>query len=455
MIVVIIILVPMWLMQVVFLQDVYEFTKEHDVKKVQKNIVAVLSREGSLAENYNEILDIAADNELYIEIYDAKANSILNPFMLMDKNRRVNVNDIMSHYATNAIIEQMQEGNKATFSVKLKQQSGENNGALLIIVDRFELNGKHYYVSTRASLVPVQATSDILSRIFFIILAVVFVAAIVAAIIFASSITRPIRKVSEAANAVAGGDYTVKLPEETEDEMGMLMRDFNNMTLELSKVDALRKDLIANVSHELRTPLTMIKGYAETIRDLTGSNPEKREKQLDIIIDESDRLSGLITNMLDLSRLQAGKVEFHKTDVNISEMIKALLVRYDIFTDAGYEIKQSIADGVYCSCDENRIEQVICNLTDNAINHSVETKIVTVTLEESGLLKIHNYGDVIEPENIPHIWDRYYKVDKTGNRRVTGTGIGLSIVKEILVAHGFKFGVTSDETNGTTFWVKF
>ena len=286
MIVVIIILVPMWLMQVVFLQDVYEFTKELDVKNVQKNIVAVLSKNGSLVENYSQTLDIAADNELYIEIYDEEAKSILNPFMLMDKNRRINVNDIMSHYATNAIIEQMQEGNKATFSVKLKQDNDGGRGALLIIVDKFTLGERNYYVSTRASLVPVQATSDILSKIFLIILAVVFVAAIVAAIIFAGSITRPIRHVSEAAKAVARGDYTVKLPEETEDEMGMLMRDFNNMTLELSKVDAVRKDLIANVSHELRTPLTMIKGYAETIKDLTGNNPEKRDKQLDIIIDE-------------------------------------------------------------------------------------------------------------------------------------------------------------------------
>ena len=251
------------------------------------------------------------------------------------------------------------------------------------------------------------------------------------------------------------GNFDVKVGYKSEDEMGQLVDDFNNMTAELSKVDSIRKDLIANVSHELRTPLTMIKGYAETLRDLTINNPEKREKQLNIIVDESDRLSDLITNMLDLSKLQAGKTVLERADFDMSYMLNKLLKRYDIFKDKGYEFNISIADGVTVNGDYGRIEQVICNLIDNAVNHSVDSKKIDIDFGMNGIFRVRNFGDVIEPEDIKHIWDRYYKIDKTGNRRVTGTGIGLSIVKEILNLHGFKYGVTSDEQNGTIFTVEF
>ena len=454
-----IILIIMWLLQVVFLQDFYELVKEWDVKAVQKDVVTALSAEDStLTDNYENILQISQENDLYIEIYDEGGNLVISPisyFFSGGGMRRPNftMNNLFADSTVSATLSEMTAKGEKSKTIKMGENKDGRSSMLLI--DRFECDDINYYVVSKASLIPVRATSEILSRLIIWVFAAMLILSFIMSFIFASSITKPTRALSQAAKEIASGNYDVEVNYSSEDEMGQLVNDFNNMTAELSKVDGIRKDLIANVSHELRTPLTMIKGYAETLRDLTINNPEKREKQLNIIVDESDRLSALITNMLDLSRLQAGKSPLERADFNLSYMLNKLIRRYDIFKDQGYTFNISVAEGVVVNGDYGRLEQVICNLIDNAVNHSVESKTIDINLGMNGTFLVRNYGDVIEPENIKHIWDRYYKIDKTGNRRVTGTGIGLSIVKEILNLHGFKFGVTSDEKNGTVFWVNF
>ncbi len=453
-----ILLIIMWLFQVVFLQDFYELIKEWDVKGVQKEVVQALSSEGGLTENYEEILQISRENDLYIEVYDSNGNLLISPisyFFNMNGMRLpgLTIGNLYESSTVGATVAQTaQSGEKAKV---IKQEANIEGRSMMLLIDRFVCEDIEYYAVSRASLIPVQATADILSKIIFYIFIAMVILSLIMSVAFSTSITKPTRALSNAAKEVAAGKFDVKIDYEAEGEMGQLVSDFNNMTKELTKVDSIRKDLIANVSHELRTPLTMIKGYAETLRDLTINNPEKREKQLNIIVDESDRLSALITNMLDLSRLQAEKTTLERADFDLSYMINKLLRRYDIFKDQGYEFNVSVAEKVIVNGDYGRIEQVILNLIDNAVNHSVESKKIDINLGINKVFLVRNYGDVIEKENIKHIWDRYYKIDKTGNRRVTGTGIGLSIVKEILNLHNFKYGVTSDEENGTVFWVKF
>ena len=445
----------LWLLEIVFLQNFYEFSKEFDAKKIQTTIIRELS-DGDLRESYEEVIDISRRNDLFVLVYDGNGQILYHPFLYVDKSMgrvRVSVEDIMSGYKLGEVVTDMIESGKQTDTVKMR--NSHNMPSNLVLVNKFENGSRTYYAVSRTQLAPVQATSDILERILLIILLLVFVLSVIISFVLAESVCRPIINLSSAVKKVAKGDYNVKIMETREDEVGILQKDFNYMTNELSKVDNIRKDLIANVSHELRTPLTLIKGYAETIKDITGNNPSKRDTQLEIIIDETDRLSDLISNMLDLSKLQAGKVEFYRQETNISELVEKLGKRYEIFEDKGYEFIYDICPDVYVNCDVGRIEQVFCNLIDNAINHSVETKIVKITLDENKNFKVNNKGDIIEQSDLPFIWDRYYKIDKSGNRRVAGTGIGLSIVKEILVAHNYEFGVVSNDVEGTTFWVNF
>ena len=455
-----VILVIMWLLGVVFLQDFYEYTKELDVKEVQEEVVKTLSR-GNINESYEKLLEISRENDLFVEIFDNEGKIIISPYMYFmqnDSRIRMSFGNMMSSIvATNAVKEMIETGeNSKIIKIKPREDSGQQNQEnAIMLINKFNAGEAQYFVATRSSLVPIQSTADILGRLFVVIMIVVLIVSLVLAFAFASTITKPIRKLSVAARQVAAGNYDVNIQVENSDELGVLTNDFNEMTKELGKVDSIRKDLIANVSHELRTPLTMIKGYAETIRDLSGDIPEKREKQLGIIIDETDRLSGLITNMLDLSRLQADKLDFAFEEFNLTKMLKKLMERYDIYTQQGFVFNMNLAEDVMITGDYARLEQVVCNLVDNAINHSIDTQTVDIILTENGVFNVRNFGDVIEPEDIRHIWDRYYKIDKSGRRRIAGTGIGLSIVKEILTRHNFKYGVTSDKTNGTNFWIDF
>lgn len=455
-----VILIIMWLLGIVFLQDFYEFTKELDVKDDQIEIVAHLSK-GNINENYELLLELSRENDLFVEVFDNEGRIVISPYMYFMQNNpniRMNFGNMMSSIvATNAIKEMIETGeNSKVIKIKPKEDdTRKNQENAIMLINKFKAGGEHYFVATRSSLVPIQSTADILGRLFIVIMAVVLVVSLILAFAFASTITKPIRKLSAAARQVAAGNYDINLPVENADELGVLTNDFNEMTKELGKVDGIRKDLIANVSHELRTPLTMIKGYAETIRDISGENTDKREKQLGIIIDETDRLSSLITNMLDLSRLQADRLDFAIEEFNLTKMLTKLMERYDIYTQQGFVFNMNLAENVMITGDYARLEQVVCNLVDNAINHSIDTQTIDITLTENGVFNVRNFGDVIEPEDIRHIWDRYYKIDKSGRRRIAGTGIGLSIVKEILTRHNFKYGVTSDKTNGTNFCIEF
>ncbi len=459
--VVAVLITVIWLLFAIFLQNFYEYAKEGEVRKSQKQYISMLENADNMGEAYDKIIEMERKSDSFVEIYNQDKKLVFSPLMYVSNNemfgRRISPNNIVTTYAMPSVIQSMVENRQTSHTLKLKARNSDDVSTI-VLINTFENNNQTFYIASRASLVPVRDTRLIFNRFYMLILIIFLAMSLILSFIFAEYVAKPITRISNAAKEVSRGNYDIVLPSTgRKDEMSILTDDFNNMTKELTKVDSLRKDLLANVSHELKTPLTMIRGYAETIRDLTGNNPEKREKQLDIIIDESERLSGLIGNVLDLSRLQAGKTEFSEETFNLSEMIENILGRYEIFKEKGYEFDVNVEENIYSEGDGTRIEQVICNLIDNAINHTDLSKPVKITLEKSDFacLSVTNYGDIIEEQNIKHIWDRYYRIDKSGKRRVTGTGIGLSIVKEILTAHKYNFGVTSTLETGTTFWVKF
>ena len=217
---------------------------------------------------------------------------------------------------------------------------------------------------------------------------------------------------------------------------------------------------MSNISHDLRTPLTMIKAYAEMIRDLSGDNPEKRERHLKVIIDETDRLSSLVTDILDLSKLQAGVAEMHLETFNFSARLSGVISRFDIMKENdGIVIDLRAEDDIMITADITKLEQVVYNLINNAVTYTGDDNTVIVKLfrKENGMVRfeVEDHGEGISPENLPYIWDRYYKVSEqnsTHKRAKMGSGIGLSIVKNVLEQHRFQFGADSAQGRGSTFW---
>ena len=203
-------------------------------------------------------------------------------------------------------------------------------------------------------------------------------------------------------------------------------------------------------------PLTMIRSYAEMIRDLSGDNPEKRNAHLQVIIDEANRMSRLVGDMATITAMQTKKMVLHKEASDLSAMTASILASYEILQEQeGYDFKFNAPKECFVYADADKIKQVIANLTGNAVKYCGEDKVIEVSIRRIGKvfrLEVSDHGPGIKPEELPHVWDRYYKTSTNYVRETSGTGLGLSIVKEILTLHGANYGVESKVGKGSTFW---
>ncbi len=273
--------------------------------------------------------------------------------------------------------------------------------------------------------------------------------------------TRPIIHMKEKANALAGGDFTVNFHgEEYGQELTELADALNYARDELSKADTMQKELIANVSHDFKTPLTMIKAYASMILEISGDIPEKRNKHAQVIIDETDRLTTLVTDMLELSKMRSNLSALQTREFDMSSYLKEILARFEYLTETkGYVFHVDIEEGLYTRGDESKLGQVLYNLIGNAVNYTGENKRVFIELKKTSetvfRFSVTDTGAGIKEEELSTIWERYYRSSETHKRPVRGTGLGLSIVKTMLEKHRFVFGVTSTLGTGSTFYVDF
>ncbi|MEG0156284.1 MAG: HAMP domain-containing sensor histidine kinase [Anaerovoracaceae bacterium] len=306
-------------------------------------------------------------------------------------------------------------------------------------------------------LYPVTSTIKILKSQLVYIMIIALALAFILSFYLSSKISRPIISITRSARRLADGQYGTTFPTHGQySEITNLSEALNKTSYELEKSVLLQKDLMANVSHDLRTPLTMIKSYAEMIRDLSGNIPEKRDAHLQVIIEEADRLNVLVGDMLTLSAMQSGTMSLSAGSFNLKDAIKSVLLPYALLEEQeGFSIRFNCKHDVYVDGDVERIKQVISNLLTNAVKYCGTDKQVIINVKRWGR-KVHcevvDHGVGIKPEELSHIWDRYYKTSSNHVRETSGSGLGLSIVKEILTLHGAKFGAESKVGKGTTVW---
>ncbi len=316
-----------------------------------------------------------------------------------------------------------------------------------------EETGEYYLLVLSASLQPLASTVEILKTQFIWIAAILLIFAGIMVFLLYRHISSPLVSMNEEAKKLAEGKYDVTFPEKGYLETRELAKTLNYAATELSRVDQLQKELIANISHDLRTPLTMIKGYSEIMRDLPGENTPEN---VQVVIDETTRLSELVNDLLDISGIQSGSRKCEMTVFDLTEALGEIMHRYDTFVrHKGYKIIVQCDEHAWVCADRRMILQVLYNLINNAINYTGEDLSVTITQTVSeGRVRISvtDTGEGIEPEQMPLIWNRYYKVDKVHKRAMIGTGLGLSIVKEILALHDAAYGVDSTVGVGSTFW---
>lgn len=315
-------------------------------------------------------------------------------------------------------------------------------------------DGERCVLLLNAQLQPVASTKAILKSQMGIISVVLVVLSLVISQVLSRRLAKPVKDITEKAKRLADGDYTADYTGSGIEELEQLAGALNFSANGLSRVEELRRELVANVSHDLKTPLTMIRAYAEMIRDLTGDKKEKRDEQLGVIIDETNRLSELVNDLIRVSRDEMQEREMHPETLDLYSMTQGVIRRFSE-TCPQYDVRCESEGDTLVTADRTATGQVLYNLISNAINYTGEDKRVTVRIVpgKTGVrVEVRDTGCGIPPEQLPLIWERYYRSKNTHQRPVAGSGLGLSIVRGALVRQNFPYGVESEVGKGSTFW---
>lgn len=320
------------------------------------------------------------------------------------------------------------------------------------ITSNFKVRG---YVVIHTPMSAIQASCNSLLNISYIMLVILFLLSLIILIFFTEIVYLPLRKITEATEQYASGNMHYEFQVDSEDEIGYLAATLSYMASEIARSEDDQKKFVANVSHDFRSPLTSIKGYLEAMLDGTIP-PEMHEKYLNIVLNETERLTKLTNGLLTLNNMNTKGMLLDRTDFELNRVIRDTAASFE-----GTCRQKSIAieliltgDCIYVNADMGRIQQVFYNLLDNAIKFSHHDSVIRIETNEKSnkvYISVKDSGIGIPKDDLKLIWNRFYKSDASRGKDKKGTGLGLSITKEIIYAHGEHINVISTEGVGSEF----
>ncbi|MCF0111449.1 MAG: HAMP domain-containing histidine kinase [Erysipelotrichaceae bacterium] len=317
--------------------------------------------------------------------------------------------------------------------------------------------GKSYYVLFNTPIQPAKSTVAMLRTELIYISGIVLLLSLFMSLYFSHRLSKPVIEMTHEARKLSTGNTDVQFKHGEFKEMNDLADTLNFASHELGQINELRKDLIANVSHDIKTPLTMITAYAEMIRDISGDNEKKRNEHLEVILQESEYLNRLVSDMRDLSILQSGQVQLYEENFDLGSVIREAAYKFKTITKSeNINIELHVEPELVAYGDKFKILEVLYNFIGNAIKHYGDDRTIVVNAfrQPKGWIRVEviDHGTGIPHEALNHIWERYYKTDKSYQRAHSGTGLGLAISKAILDAHHCEYGVDSVLQKGSTFY---
>ncbi len=453
----------LWVFQIALLSDFYRLQKTNmltsSIDTLQKNID-------------NEDLQLLADrlaeaNDICVLIIDAQGDKLITTDNLRDcVIQRMTEYDLLRYVNLAAqsqstlyrIINIGQPGNSEynanRFQGPVPRAADDSLSRSMVAVKEVETeDGEARYIFLNAVITPVESTVQTLRSQFLFIALFMVLLSLLLSLVLSRRIAQPIVDTNDAASELSEGRFYPANTSVSYREIMQLNATLTQAARDLHRVEEMQRELIANISHDLRTPLTLIEGYAEAMRDLPGENtPENMQ----VIIDETRRLSSLVNAVLEYSAGRNGRSAVERTDFDLTGGVRAILGRYRKLTELdGYRILFDYDRRVTVNADEMQIGQVVYNLVNNALTYTGEDKTVTVRQRVTGntvRVEVIDTGEGIPQEELPYIWSRYYRGQKPHKRATVGTGLGLSIVEGILTGHGLQYGVESREGCGSTFW---
>ena len=436
------ILLILWGSQVILSNYLYEKYQISDMNKIVAGI-RTISDEGT-----DEDLIIFLTNAVYNYSVCIEYVTEEDSFMFNDKSTGCLLgkeNYELTNYKAELLLSE-----EDTKALKLINRDYKSDALL------YGVRVNNGYIYLYSMLSNVNKNEAIIKGQLVYMVIIVIIIAIFISFFISKIISQPIVKITKKSRQLADGNYNVKFEKNGIKEIDELADTLNYLEKEVSKTDQYRRDLMANVSHDLKTPLTMIKAYAEMVRDITYKDKAKREENLNVIIEETDRLNVLVNDILVLSKLQNNSDVLDLEVFDLKLEIDSIIKKYAILQEnEGYQIVVDLPKKVIVKADKKKINQVIYNLINNAINYTGDDKKVYINIKEERknyIVKVTDTGKGINKEELDYIWDKYYKNEKNHKRNKIGTGLGLSIVKNILEVHKFRYGVNSVKDKGTTFY---
>lgn len=441
-----IIMLLLWLLQIVFINSYYETMKINEIRKIGHELVSIYGTE----DFEQQLLEKSFSEGIVINILDQNG-SVVYPLDIMDLVRRPRLQSAAFSEFLNEIY--VTEEN---FTVYTKSHDSLDAETIVYGAILENTNSPNYFLFINTMLEPIDSTVNVLKNQLVMVTIISLILAMGLSLFISRKLSMPITRLTKSAKGLGEGRYDIEFKKGDYLEIDNLADTLNQATRELKKSEELRRDFIANVTHDLKTPLTLIKSYGEMIRDISGENPKKRQEHVDTIIQETDRLTRLVDDMLDLTKIQSELRELKIEKFDLFEETNSVLERFSYFMEQeGFEIVVELEGDANLDGDRLKISQVIYNLVNNSINYSLQDKRIIIKVEgfkNNVKFSIQDFGQGILEEEKDYIWDRYYRGGKSHTRNKAGSGIGLSLVKSIVMAHEGDVGVQSEEGKGSLFW---
>lgn len=444
----------------------------------------VMNKQSEFTKVYTELKDGVESGELSLENQDEELNKLVekNNIAVLVLDQEYNL-VYMSARSADMLLHQLQgylfDKNTGEILrqtedyVISKSVDPRNTTEYIEMWGQFD-NGDIFLM--RSPLESIRTAVSIFNRFVGIVGVILVIISSIVAWYFSKRLTKPIMELAELSQKMANLDFDAKYTSGGENEIGVLGQSFNQMSEKLEqtisdlkqanyelqkdieqkeKMETMRTEFIGNVSHELKTPIALIQGYAEGLKEGISDDPESREFYCDVIMDEADKMNKLVKNLLTLNQLEYGEEEICFERFDIVQLINGVLQSSDILISQKEANVMFREEGpVYVWADQFKVEQVVRNYITNAMNHLEGERVIEIKIvkeEDNARVSVFNTGNPIPEEDISHIWEKFYKVDKARTREYGGNGIGLSIVKAIMESFHKKYGVKNYD-NGVEFW---
>ena len=447
----------LWLLQTVFLQSFYN-------GMLVKNTIAVADRIASKSDtsDINEYIDqLSRDNSILVFVTDTQSNILYssdeykNGHIMKNKELNIAKADLRAEHGHYRELPE-------NYDEFLSELVSSENSEAELLTDEMYIYGRYIsfygcegdavlYIGTTLNAVGSTARIIRVQLLWVTLLSVVI--GLVLAWFMSRSFSRPVAQLTEKAHKLADKESDISFREGFCSELDELNDTLDNTAEKLRRSQEFQNELLANVSHDLRTPLTMIKGYAEMIRDISREDEKQCAEDVAVIVEETDRLTALVNEILEYSELQMTDAELVMSDVDLSEAVSAVADSFEnLYSKDGFRFECDIAEDIRICGNVSRLKRAVYNLMDNAVRHAGEDKWIGVTLrseDNKAVIEISDHGEGIAPEELERIWDRYYTKRQRQGKGVSG--LGLAIVKQTVMLHNGECRAESEIGKGSTF----